>query len=187
MKKILLSLLTIVMCFLLVGCGNENKPNNDKGNTENKKEQKENNENKADPKEDILKKVGLELSKIEPDEEFYIVDFDDVDDGFTFYMEKGTEKNVGEYVHKIYNACKNIASDGKIYQATFSFYMKDSTTPELELESKETINGYGFYIGQFGYLYNGNTVTITIGSLTDYDEVRNDDLDYPIYTFDINV
>ena len=57
MKKILLGLLTIVMCFTLVGCGNENKPNNDKGNTENKKEQKENNENKADPKEDILKLI----------------------------------------------------------------------------------------------------------------------------------
>lgn len=56
--------------------------------------------------------------------------------------------------------------------------MKNEREKELEVPTKESINSYSNYISQFRYLYNNQTVTVTIGSIPDMDPERNDDKYY---------
>ena len=186
-KKLIHSLFIIFLCIFLVGCGNtENKEDINKNDNKTNNTQKE---DKGSKEEQLLKSVGLTLEDIEPDEEYYRVKFDEDDEEFTFYMEKGTERNIGRYAEKIYNAGKKAAKDNKLYKASFNFYMNDGSAEEYIPKSASEINDtitYN-YIDQFGYYYGNYTVTITMGAVSDMDGERNDDVYYPVYTISIGI
>ena len=192
MKKVtsilIISVMLIVGLFVLTGCGDNETAtggSSSSGTSRNDGTEKQQNQNdNMSEEEKLLAKVGLELSKVKPNEEYYRMKYDADDKEFTFYMEKGTEKNVGEYVHKVYNACKEISSDKKIYKANLNFFMQNGNVEEYELKSVAEINeGSTYnYIGQFGYLYGGGTITVTVCSASDMDGEKDDDIYYPIYT-----
>ena len=191
MKKSIKILSIVIMLFIglfvLTGCGGKKDTNNKEiGNSgENGvvMEQQNQNDNMSE-EEKLLSKVGLELSQITPNEEYYRMEYDADDKEFTFYMEKGTERNIGEYAHKVYNACKEVATDNKIYKANFNFYMNDGSAEEYTLKTVEEINSGITYmfLDQFGYYFGGETISITYAAVTDMDGERNDDIYYPVYT-----
>ena len=192
MKKVISILIIAVMLiaglFVLTGCGDNETAtggSSSSGTSTNDGTEKQQNQNdNMSEEEKLLAKVGLELSKVKPNEEYYRMKYDADDKEFTFYMEKGTEKNVGEYVHKVYNACKEISSDKKIYKANFNFYMQDGNVEEYVIPSIDEINSGSTtnYIGQFGYYLNGATIDVTVCSASDMDGEKDDDIYYPIYT-----
>lgn len=68
-KKILISLLAIIMCFALIGCGTKQSNNNSNGNNNNS--QNNNGNNNEDPKKDDPKKEETDsLSILEPKKEY---------------------------------------------------------------------------------------------------------------------
>ena len=174
------------MSFTLIGCTEDEKQETTKPTVKDSQSETKN-ENHGKKTEGVfLKEVGLKLSSIEPTEKYYRISFDE-SDTVIFYMETTTEKQVGEYIHKVYNACKKVADDRKIYDANFNFYLNDRSATELKLPSKEQIDTDGKYnyITQFGYLYNGQPICVTIGSLNDIDSERNGNY-YPVYTVTIS-
>jgi len=188
MKKLIFSFLALALTLSLVGCGGETEVENGGTNNNNTNNNTNNNQSQnsnASDEEKFLTKFGLKMSDIEPDEEYYRVDFDE--DEFTFYMEKGTERNVGKYINKVYNACKNVASDGKIYKASFNFYMRDGNVEEYAVKSENEINeGFSFmHLDQFGYYYGNLEVAVTVSALTDMDGERDDDVYYPVYSISL--
>lgn len=134
--------------------------------------------------DEFLAHYGLKLSDVDPDEPYYRAMLEG--SRITFFMEAGTEKNHGVYIHKVMNACQAMAADGKLYNADWGFFMQDGTSEELEVPDEEEINSYYFYIAQFGYRYDQRLPVVTIGAgIPEYDLERNDDYAYPVYTLEI--
>jgi len=189
MKKILISLLTILLCFTLIGCDEKENQSETGGNEQNQEQNQNNQENNANlsEEEQILAKVGLTFKDIEPIEEYYRYKYDEDDDEFIFYMEKGTERNIGRYANQLYENAKEASKNQKLYKAGFNFYMNDGTAEEYLYKTADEINAdisYN-YIDQFGYYYNNLSVAITFAAVSDMDGERDDDVYYPIYTVSI--
>lgn len=184
MKKFVAILLAVLMLFSLVACGGSTEaPETDNGaetSAETTTQSSAVSDN-ADPMDKTLSKAGLELSAVTPDEKTFDVDFDADDDEITFYMEKGTEKNVYAYMNKLLQACKAASDDGKLYEANFNFYMGSDLEEFTDYPTEEANEEY-MYLMQFGYMKNGATVTVTAGSVSDMHPERSDDIYYPVYT-----
>lgn len=188
MKKITVILFMILLALVLVSCSSDKSTENDNEKTIEEKTDVENDSEavqESDPMEAMLKKAGVDLEKVMPDEAVFDTVFDESDEEISFYMEKETEKDTAAYLQKIMEECKAASDDGILYEANLDFYMGTNLTELEELPSAEEINSEYWYLLQYGYLKDGNTVTVTIGSLSDMHPERNDDIYYPLYTLSL--
>lgn len=197
MKKLLAILLMSALILTLVSCTSDDKETNGKENErveaknedENDEASEETDGNKteeqkeeSDPMTAMLEKAGMDIEGITPDEPLFDTVFDEEDEEISFYMEKETEKDTAVYLNKILDASKEASDDGMLYEANFDFYMGSELTELAELPAADEINEKYSYLLQYGYLKDGNTVTVTVGSFSDMHPDRNDDIYYPVYT-----
>ena len=147
MKKFLVGLLTLVLCFTLVGCGekenNENKGNNN--NNENKEETKKNTEKQVT---EIAKtsaknyKINLEAMGIE----YEVIDGYYHDENkhleLLVYLNKEYDRDAKVNLHNtLVDYFKTIADDGKVYNLYLDEEYDKADTEPSGIWIRATING----------------------------------------------
>ena len=147
MKKFLVGLLTLILCFTLVGCGEkenkENKGNND--NTENKEETKKNTEKQVTE----IAKTSAEKYKVNP--EAMGIEYEVIDG---YYQEENKHLELLVYLNKEYDRdakvnlhntlvdyFKTIADDGKVYNLYLDEEYDKADTEPSGIWIRATING----------------------------------------------
>ncbi len=180
MKKLLAILLAVMMVFALAACGDGETASDTSKKPGEKSGEKIPEE--GTPLEKMLDRAGVKLEDIQPAEETFDMVFDEDDDEITFYMEKDIERNASAYMHKVQDACKAASDDGKLYEANFNFFMGTEYVEYPPLPSAEEIDSGLMYLMQFGYIKDGQTVTVTAARITDMHPDRSDDVYYPTYT-----
>lgn len=162
-RKLLISLLTIIMCFSLVGCGNSS--NNENDNNENNNQQENDNKNTSSDNA-ILSKYGLNLSQIKPESDNVKVEATSSENNSEIvFTITDSQFDENKYYEKFYNTIKGVSDDQKIYINDVNFMINGKGT-EASFEDVTTINMGSI----FGFIYKGKNITANVSSLLDSDD-----------------
>ena len=164
-KELLIAFLAIVMCFTLVGCG---KTENHESSNNNKEEQIETQQEEEQKEETTNKKIYVfDLEQIKPnmggqefnndDEVEHAVQGKIIVRHYGEFLGRPTSSDeVTAYAVKVFNYCKSISSDGKVYQSVARFRNPNNTEiKEVNSvkEAEKISNTYTWSIKSDGHWY----------------------------------
>ena len=128
MKKLITLLLTLLLCFTVVGCANENNSNDPSLNTQT------NNSTKIKLLGDIIPRPSIDYDVINSS-----------DDSVYLEVKNATEEDFREYV----DSCRSYGFDGEIMSATMpDLYYREYNTDDyfLEVRFMEDEQEFSIYI-----------------------------------------
>ena len=148
MKKYLIGLLTLVLCFTLVGCGEKEK-NEDKGKENNNTENKEETKTSTEKQVTEIAKTSAEKYKINPEAmgiEYELIDGYYQDENkhleLLVFLNKEYDRDAKINLHNtLVDYFKTIADDGKVYNLYLDEEYDKADTEPSGIWIRATING----------------------------------------------